>query len=496
MKKILTIFVCLVFSTSALADLLTFSGQYAIELEEKAAEANQHLYDDLQALGCPETSLDIASQACSNDFTFMVWEKVRELVQTANDLCDPLDNCGSSEFSLQVSLEALGKALRWHSAEEYTTQSDMADSFLGGQLTNLQTRVSAIRSGATGFNLSGTPQQNSDEWIALYNADYAGLNSGDEKDPVWSPWGGFLNLSYNWGSQDPTEHEAAYDSDGTGINAGFDYRLTDTWAIGTTFAVQMDRIDFDSEKSVVDGKVDMTAYSLIPFLLYQAPEWFFLTSIGYQQANFDSERGIRYNSGNVNIPDTDTREDSENNANMYSASLATGYTWYIPSYPALSIEPSLTVNYQNTTIDAFKEKDLKNDNFNLLIKEQKFDALESILALRLQHVFSSSIGVIVPFIDLAHHTQHETDPHIIEATYVNATYSFSTASFFRFESNPIEKSYETYTIGSSFVLRGARQNTLGGPATGGLQGFISASTVQNITAFKQNTIAGGLRYEF
>lgn len=495
MKKILMVIISLGFSASAFADLLTFTGQYAIELEEKAAAANQHLYDDLLAIGCPETSLDIASSECSNDFTFLIWEKVRELVHTANDLCDPLDGCGSSEFSLQVDLEALGKALRWHSAEEYSTQGDMADSFLGGQLTNLQTRVSAIRSGASGFNLSGIPQQKSDDWLALYNAGQVGQSSGDTA-PVWSPWGGFLNFAYNWGSQDSTELEAAYDADGTGVNAGFDYRLNDTWVIGSTFAVQVDRIDFDSKKSVVDGKVDMTAYSLIPFLLYQAPDWFFLTSVGYQYADFDSQRGIRYNSGNVNIPDTDTREDSENKADIYSASVSGGYTWYIPAYPALSFEPSLTLNYQNTTIDAFEEKDIKNDNFNLLIKEQNFDGLESIVALRLQHVFSSSIGVIVPFVDLSHHTQHETDPHIIEATYVNATYNFSTASFFRFESNPVEKEYQTYTAGASFILRGAQQEALGGPARGGLQGFISASTLQNYTANKQTTIAGGLRYEF
>jgi hypothetical protein len=495
MKKILTVMLCLGFSVSTFADLLTWSGQYAIELEEDAAAANQAIYDELLALGCPDTSLDIAGQDCSSSFTLMVWEKVRELVHTANDICDPLDNCGATEFSLQINLEGLGNVLRWHSAEEFSTQEDMADSFLGGQLTNLQTRVSAIRSGATGFNISGTPQKNSDEWITSYRAEQAGLSSGD-KTPVWSPWGGFLNMSYNWGSHDPTDREAAYDSDGTGVNGGFDYRLNDTWVIGTTVAVQMDRIDFDSEKSVVDGKVDMTAYSLIPFLLYQAPEWFFLTSIGFQQADFETERAIRYNSGNPNLPDTNTRADSKNNANIYSASVSGGYTWYIPAHPAFSIEPSLRLDYQDTNIDAFEEKDINNDNFNLLVDEQHFDSLESTLALRLQYVFSSAIGVIVPFMDFAHHTQHKTDPHIIEATYVNATYDFSNASLFQFESSPVEKEYQTYTIGASFILRGAQQKTLDGPATGGLQGFISASIVDNIDFYEQNTVAGGLRYEF
>ena len=250
MKRIFMVVICLGFSTGALANLLTWSGQYAIELEEKAAQNNQAIYDQLSG-GCPDIDNNITpSSACDNPFTFMVWEKVRELVHTANELCDPLDNCGPTVFSLNITLEGLGNVLRWHSAEEVSTQEDMADSFLGGQLTNLQTRVSAIRSGASGFNLSGIPQQNSDEWIAVYNAERAGLSSGD-KAPVWSPWGGFLNMSYNWGSNDASEREAAYDSDGTGLNAGFDYRLNDTWVIGTTVAVQMDNIDFDSEKSGV-----------------------------------------------------------------------------------------------------------------------------------------------------------------------------------------------------------------------------------------------------
>jgi hypothetical protein len=494
-QKILLGLTALLISFTASADLLTFTGQYAIAMEEDSAAANQAIYDQLLALGCPDTSLDTTSAACNNAFTQSVWFKVRELVHTANDLCDPLDNCGSSEFSLNVDLTGLGNVLRWHTAEEFSTQSDMADSFLGGQLSSLQSRVSAIRSGATGFNISGIEASNDTDWITLYNAEFVGANSGD-KTPAWSPWGGFLNASFTEGSQEASSREDAYDFDGKGFNGGFDYRLTNTWVVGTTFAAQFDRIDFDSSKSTVDGEVKMDAYSLIPFVLYQAPEWFFLGSLGYQQATFKTERSIRYNSNNINIPDTNPTAISKNKANIYTASTSTGYTWPIPNYTALSIEPSLTVNYQKTIVDEFSEKDLQNDGFNLLVEKQDFDSLETIVALRIQHVFSSRIGVIVPFIQAQKHTQLETDTHIIHATYVNSTYSGNTASQFAMKADAPEREYVTYTAGASFILRGAQQRTAGGPASGGLQGFISFSTVKDIVSYEQETIAGGLRYEF
>ena len=495
-KNIIGLIACL-FSFNALADLLTFQGQYSIKLEEDAAVANQRLYDQLKEQGCPETSLDTIApgSACDNSFTFTVWEKVRELVQTANDLCDPLDNCGPTEYSLGINLEGLGKVLRWHSAEEFSSQQTMADSFLGGQLSSLQARVNALRSGSTGFNLAGLPSSNDNNWLTLYNAEYAGLNSGDVT-PKWSPWGGFLNISYSWGRQHATQLEDAYDSDGKGFNGGFDYRLNETWIIGTTFAFQRDRIDYDSQRSVVEGGVDMDAYSLIPFVLFQKTDWYALASAGYQYARFNSERGIRYNSNNLNIADVDTKTISKNTADIYTVSASTGYTFYMPFLPAFSIEPSATVNYQHSMVGEFAEKDIKNEGFNLLVKKQDFETLESIAALRVQYVFSSSVGVFVPFIDAAYHTQYRTDPHVIQATYVDAAYDFSKSTLFHIESDPAEKEYNVYTLGISFVLRGARQKTAEGPASGGLQGFISINTIKYFTNFEQNTVASGLRYEF
>ena len=203
-------------STMAHADLLSFTGQYQSELEERAAISNQATYEQLKASGCQDT--DRAATASCSGATFIVWNNVRELVHTANEL----SNEGPTQFSLDSDLEGLGFALRWTAGEEFSSQESMADSFVSGQLSSLASRVTALRSGARGFNITGITIDRNGQLVRGPNTapQQSGLNSGDETNDAWSRLGGFMNASYTYGDQAPSQRENAFDFDGAEISAG------------------------------------------------------------------------------------------------------------------------------------------------------------------------------------------------------------------------------------------------------------------------------------
>lgn len=480
----------LVASTASHADLLTFQGQYQSELEERAAIANQATYDQLKSQGCQDSDR-IATASCGGT-VFIVWNNVRELVHTANEL----SNKGPTQFSLDSDLEGLGFALRWTAGEEFSSQESMANSFVSGQLSSLASRVTALRSGASGFNIVSFATDKNGQLAnnGSTSPQQSGLSSGDETSEAWSRLGGFFNGSYTYGDQAASEREDAFDFDGMEVSAGLDYRVDDHWVVGFIFGYQQQEIDFDSSQSIVDGGVTMDALSIMPFGLYQSDDWYYSLSVGYQQSKFETERSIRYPSINPNVGNADTVAISTNDSGTLSANLAAGYTFRLTDN--FIIEPSLTFNYQDLTIDQYQEEDINNDGFGFIVEEQKITSLESVLGVKTQYIMSTDYGVFMPYIDLQFYTQHEDDERFISAIYVNAAEQITDDARFILPTNSVDPNYQIFAVGLAAVVRGAQQSTFGSSASGGIQVFFNYRELKGIDDYNQTIFSGGLRYEF
>src|SRR5688572_4929053 len=112
---------------------------YANDVERAAAQANQQVFDALDA-SCnpggifdtvPEPSAPPVGTGCSDEGRFLVYSNARELVHTANEI----RGSGATIASLGQNLEGLGLALRWTAAEELAVQGSMATEFSNGQLS-------------------------------------------------------------------------------------------------------------------------------------------------------------------------------------------------------------------------------------------------------------------------------------------------------------------------------------------------------------------------
>jgi len=454
--------------------------------EEDVAEIAVYtslVYDDLKALGCNDSDR-AATETCSGDI-YTTWNNVRALVHTANALSGT--GQGSTEFSLGTDANGLIDALRWNAGEEFSSQETMSSRFTSSQVSNITSRIAALRNGASGLSMNGLP---SSPQVTTTRTE-TGMNAGDQ---LWSPWGGFINGTYSYGNLDPSAREDAFDFDSQDITAGIDYRLNNQWVIGGMLAYVSENIDFDSSKSVVDGTVEMTGLGFTAFALYQTETWYYNVSGGYQTSEFDTNRSIRYTSLNLDIPSPDTVAISNNKGHTISASLAGGYTFQITE--RFTIDPSLSSNYQQVTIDGFTERDLNNDGFNLQVMEQNFKSLETVAAVKFQYVYNNSMGVFTPFVDLQLFVQHYPDARTIKAVYANLADTLSEEAQMSLLTDKQESTYSSFGIGVASVLRGSSTKTLDGAASGGIQAFIAYRELASAGNFHQHTITGGLRYEF
>ena len=493
MKQIMLTVMMLLVVKSAYADLDDLKGQYQTELEELSSASNQRVYDDLKASGCDDFQ-ESDSRTCSGS-KLSVWRNVRALVHTANYITNSLNNGdGPTGFRLGidsdrdgVDLEELGFALRWTAGEEFAAQESMLNNFVNGQLSGVAGRITAIRHGSRGFALGGV-SSNPEILIAAEQLNGArGGAAGADDGNQWSRWGGFINGSYAYGDKKATELEDAFDFDGREITMGLDYRIDNQWTVGVMLGYQEEELDFDSSRSVVDGAVDMNGFNLMPFAMLQADRWYISFALGFQVLEFDMERSIRFLS-------TDTVAKSSPDADVISAFATAGYSFSF--FSADSLEPYFSLDYRDIKIDKYQERDIKNTGFDFVVSDQSIRSRESILGLRYQYALTPAFGVFVPYIDAQYHKDTAGKSRDIEAFYVGASSSLSSAAAFRLPTDAPDDQYEVYTIGLNMVLRGSSQSTTDAVAAGGLQGFINYRTFRNMKNYDQEIIAFGLRYEF
>ncbi|WP_086929267.1 autotransporter outer membrane beta-barrel domain-containing protein [Agarilytica rhodophyticola] len=456
------------------------------DLEREAASAALITYNRLISDGGCSDSQRIGTGTCSGQ-TFELFDNVRELIHTANEIT----GAGPTAFSLGADIEGLGFSLRWTAAEEYAAQGNLSSEFVGGQVSGLAARLTALRAGASGFNIIGigsTWQQNNNGALA---SAYGNRGAGASSDGnAYSPWGGFLNVDFGSGSREPTNREDAFDFENFQFTLGMDYRINNNWIAGLVLGNSIQEIDFDSALSIVEGKIEADGVSIMPFVMYQKDAWYVSASLGWQQISFDSERAIRYPSFNLDLESINTLAVSDTDANVTSLFVEAGYTWF---WKKFAVEPFANITYSDTSVDGFIEDDVNNDAFDLVIESQDITSQEFTFGTKFQYTLTPSFGVFVPYITLELITQNDDASRNIRAYYAQDT---TGTTAFSVPTEELDSSYYSYTVGMSSVIRGGRQRQAGGAVGGDIQGFISYKSLEGLEGFDIDLYSLGLRYTF
>lgn len=480
---------------------------YQNGVETAAASANQAAFTVLET-ACnsdgrfdqnpnPQFSQVDPSGGCTQE-AFAIYLTTRELVHTANEI----QGSGPTVASLGLDLEGLGLALRWTAAEEFAAQASMATDFANGQLSNLAARMSALRFGARGFSLAASwVEPDGDMRVAGLERRRGGGASADEERESYSPWGGFINGAFGWGSKDPTSLEDAFDFDGQEMTLGIDYRFRNNFILGGMVGYTEQTVDFDaaaSAISVVDGGIEADGISYIGFALYQGEHLSFSASLGYQSLDYDAVRHIKYPSFNPNLTSVNATTTSSPESTVVMGTLNIAYAFQARR---LTIEPFVNVEYVDVEVDRFTENRSSNSlsstnsrNFSLVIGKQSIQSVDSSIGLKLQLTLTPRFAVIVPYVSFEAHSEAQDDARSISARYFGL--DVLNPSGFQVQTDPPDSSYTRSIAGFSMVLRGGRQRQVGGSIYGGLQGFVQYTRISGLENYDDQVISGGLRYEF
>ena len=407
-----------------------------------------------------------------------------------NDLHDQCHAIAGANLLNGVSSNApdsaLG-ALQQVSGNEISTQGSLATRVSAGQFGNITGRLNALRfgsgiamsegaiaqntgfgnylgSGAQVFSFDRVSLESEREAYAqpvalqsdstLYGGGFIQTSYSDDgsyrlaqagsparaavgaPSVVESPWGLFVQGSYNSGRHDQTANEDPFDFHATSVTGGVDYNFGNA-----VLGVSIGHDTFDagiraSGTAVSGGSTRLQGTSGSLYGAWFGPAWYFNGIFNYGSLKSDLSREVKYtatyaaNFDPQTIPgatdvctattctvSVDRLLTANPNGNAIAFGATAGYQY---SAMGLDISPSLSINYRKVKFDAFSETDpnLPEDGLALSFGERTVESLRSILGVQISKPISASFGVVSPIVRVEWDHEFKTGPRSIAAHYL------------------------------------------------------------------------------
>ncbi len=374
-------------------------------------------------------------------------------------------------------------ALRQIAPEETATQRRIGNDVADQQLSNISSRLSSLRNGATGVSLSGLalringqvlPGTLVNQWLAPGSrGGSAGALGDDDADksskPAWfdERFGFYIIGSIGNGDKDETDNESGFDFDTKGITAGADFRVSDKLVLGAAVGYANTDVDIDNN----GGDVDSDSYSYSGYGTFFTSERSYIDGIfSYGSIDYNTLRNVDYT---VNSTTIRRGAKSDTDGTQLSFSLGTGYEF--TNQRGFTSEIFGRVNYVTSEVDAYQEQGAAE--LNLAIDDQDFDSLVFVLGGQLSQVFNQRWGVLIPQARAS--WEHETEgAYTINGTFVNDP--FNTG--FDFESDEPDKDYFRLAVGTSAIL------------ANGISAFVEYETILGREEYSEQKLSLGARF--
>jgi uncharacterized protein YhjY with autotransporter beta-barrel domain len=289
------------------------------------------------------------------------------------------------------------------------------------------------------FQNSNTLAGYSSDEIHLAQADTGSSRSSSAVGAgagVASPWGLFLQGSYNSGRHDATLNEDPFDFHASSVTAGLDYNFG-----GAVLGASIGYDDYDAgfgntgvNSSGGSAQVKGTSGSL--YGAWFGQNWTFNGIATYGKLTTNLSRAVKYavTYNTAADPQADITDPgcapgaptctvSVNRTlqgNPDGRSFAFGATaGYQTTAASWDVMPSLSVNYRRATFDSFAENDPTDasDGLALSFNDQTVESLRSILALDLSRPVSMSFGILTPILRVEWDHEYKTSIRTIDAHY-------------------------------------------------------------------------------
>ncbi len=389
-------------------------------------------------------SIDISCDAIENG------EVTTEQTFAAQDF---LTLCSLEDESEQEIRAALQRLM----PEEIFTFGDAVIDVADIQVTNVYSRINAIRSGRqAGVDASGLQ-------LKLFGENIPGNVTGAAVDEILSGggaadsdfisnWGFFLNGAASIGKADSTENEVGQDFDTRGVTAGVDYRLQDNMVVGGALGHTNHESNFtaDGGKSSLDG-----TYLTMFGTWYKDGAGYVDGVLELGQNSFDIRRRINLdlNDPTTNSPlvNTDTEQFGVGSTNADSIALTLGAGWNF-NFDGLLFGPYGRLSYTTADVDAYRERasvaDAPGAGYVLDVDSHRIRSTQLALGGQLSKNFNTSRGIFVPQFRLEAQFEAEDRPDGITATFQHDP----TQTPFSVEADRNDRAVVNYGLGGSAVF--------------------------------------------
>jgi outer membrane autotransporter protein len=454
--------------------LTTTPGPYAYNaLEIAAARADDAAYASL----LPVCGVGATAGGCTGA-KLNLFTRLRELEDNAAQLLGI--GYGPTNYSLNLSRQGVGFALRWTADEEFSAQSSMTNRFANNQLAAISGRLSTLRFLQT-VRLARQDASGLDEDFAAasYGGDrLTGGAGGDPSSASFGRWSVFANGSYTAGSKAPTIYDDAFNFGGTQFSGGADVRLSPHLVVGILVDHVRQEADFDSSLSIASGGIWASGFGVAGYVQMDWDAAYLNASLGVQRLSINTTRVVAYPSNNPQISSVDTTFYSSTDA---TSLLLSGGGGYILHAKGFSAEPYLNAQYVHTRIGAFTESASGPDlGFAASAAGQNVTSLTGIAGLKFQYAFLPPFGVILPYA-YGEFRREFRDPSQNVASQFSST---NSGDYFELPTDSIRPDYYEVGAGFSAVL------------PHGTQLYAQYMKVLQLQYYTDYVVSAGFRFEF
>lgn len=320
------------------------------------------------------------------------------------------------------------------------------------QVTNVQSRINAIRLGSTGLDLAALELDLMGQNIPGFVTHAIGQqfsggggNAGDDGD---GRLGVFVNGSVAFGTLDETDTEMGLDFDTQGLTIGVDYRTDEEWVFGGALGLTSHSGKYSSE----GGKLDLSGKSLSAFATwYDGEEAYFDAIVSFGKNAFTVKRRINL------AGQADQFAISKPDADELSVSIGAGMeyrsdSWQYGPYGRLGFTQASVASYTESA----SNPDAVGSGSVLSIEEQSLTSSLLVIGGQLSNTISTSSGVWIPQIRLELEHRLDDSNRTIEATFLHDPSSTS----FEIESDDIDTDYMNLGTGVTAVFRNGKSGYL------------------------------------
>jgi outer membrane autotransporter protein len=338
------------------------------------------------------------------------------------------------------------------------------------QFDQIKARLAALRSGS-GRHTSGVadtgirpPTGPGSTALAFAPATaQATVEGGDDGGGAGSRLGFFASATFSNGDRDPGVATPGSDYDANGLIVGLDYRMSDRWILGGTFAWNREDMDLDGTQ----GNIDADSWSVGAYSTYYVQDSWYVDSVasyGHNQYDLRRTAGTQTFRGdmdghNLNLAATVGRDFNRG-------------AWAFGPYGRLL--------YTRLTFDDFTEEvSGAGPATPQTISTRDFTQFSSVLGGKLSYNHSTDWGVFAPMVQAEWQHEFDDDPAVVAVSAAGVP-----GTPLVFTGDPTDTDFYRIGVGASFIM------------TRGRSGFIYYERVLGRDEYSQGSLALGLRIEF